>query len=37
MMAASAATFAQVLAAAVPLAAAADLTPAGTVYRFEQV
>jgi purine nucleoside phosphorylase len=36
MMAASAATFAQVLAAAVPLAAAADLTPAGTVYRFEQ-
>jgi purine nucleoside phosphorylase len=36
MMAASTATFAAVLAAAVPRAAAAELTPAGTVYRFEQ-
>jgi purine nucleoside phosphorylase len=35
MMAASADTFAAVLAAAVPRAAAADLAPAGTVYRFE--
>jgi purine nucleoside phosphorylase len=35
MMAASTATFAAVLAAAVPRAAAADLAPAGTVYRFE--
>jgi purine nucleoside phosphorylase len=35
MMAASTATFAAVLTAAVPRAAAADLTPAGTVYRFE--
>ena len=35
MMAASTATFAAVLTAAVPLAAGADLTPAGTVYRFE--
>jgi purine nucleoside phosphorylase len=35
MMAASTATFAAVLAAAVPRAAAADLTPAGIVYRFE--
>jgi purine nucleoside phosphorylase len=36
MMAASTATFAAVLAAAVPRAAAATLAPAGTVYRFEQ-
>jgi purine nucleoside phosphorylase len=36
MMAASTATFAAVLTAAVPRAAAADLAPAGTVYRFEQ-
>ncbi len=35
MMAASTATFASVLAAAVPRAAGADLAPAGTVYRFE--
>jgi purine nucleoside phosphorylase len=35
MMAASTETFAAVLAAAVPRAAATDLTPAGTVYRFE--
>ena len=35
MMAASTATFAAVLAAAVPRAAAADLAPTGTVYRFE--
>jgi purine nucleoside phosphorylase len=35
MMAASAATFASVLAAAAPRAAGADLAPAGTVYRFE--
>jgi purine nucleoside phosphorylase len=35
MMAASTATLAAVLAAAVPRAATADLTPAGTVYRFE--
>ncbi len=35
MMAASTATFASVLEAAVPLAAGADLAPAGTVYRFE--
>jgi purine nucleoside phosphorylase len=35
MMAASTETFAAVLAAAVPRAAAADLTPAGIVYRFE--
>jgi purine nucleoside phosphorylase len=35
MMAASTATFASVLAAAVPRAAAASLTPAGTVYRLE--
>jgi purine nucleoside phosphorylase len=34
MMAASTATFASVLASAVPHAAAADLSPAGTVYRF---
>ena len=37
MMAASTATFASVLAAAVPRAAAADLAPAGTVYRFERL
>jgi purine nucleoside phosphorylase len=36
LLAASRATFAAVLTAAVPLAAAADLAPAGTVYRFEQ-
>jgi purine nucleoside phosphorylase len=35
MMAASTATFAAVLGFAVPRAAAADLSPAGTVYRFE--
>ena len=35
MMAASTATFAEVLAAAVPRAASADPAPAGTVYRFE--
>ena len=35
MMAASTATFAAVLRSAVPRAAAADLAPAGTVYRFE--
>ena len=35
MMAASTETFASVLAAAVPRAAAADLAPTGTVYRFE--
>jgi 5'-methylthioadenosine phosphorylase len=35
MMAASTQTFASVLAAAVPRAAAADLAPVGTVYRFE--
>jgi purine nucleoside phosphorylase len=35
MMAASTQTFADVLAAAVPRAAAADLEPTGTVYRFE--
>ena len=35
MMAASTATFAAVLEAAVPLAAGAELAPAGTVYRFE--
>jgi purine nucleoside phosphorylase len=36
MMAASTATFAAVLEAAVPRAAAADLAPTGTVYRFER-
>jgi len=36
MMAASTETFAALLAAAVPRAAAADLAPAGTVYRFER-
>jgi purine nucleoside phosphorylase len=36
MMAASTATFAAVLEAAVPLAAGADLAPTGMVYRFEQ-
>jgi 5'-methylthioadenosine phosphorylase len=35
MMAASTGTFAAVLAVAVPRAAAADLAPTGTVYRFE--
>jgi purine nucleoside phosphorylase len=35
MMAASTASFAAVLEAAVPRAAAAELAPAGTVYRFE--
>jgi len=35
MMAASTATFAALLGGAVPRAAAADLAPAGTVYRFE--
>ena len=35
MMAASTETFAAVLRAAVPRAAAADVKPAGTVYRFE--
>lgn len=35
MMAASTVTFASVLSAAVPRAAAADLAPAGIVYRFE--
>ena len=35
MMAASTATFASVLAAAVPRADGAELAPAGTVYRFE--
>ena len=35
MMAASTATFATVLTAAVPRAAGAQLSPAGTVYRFE--
>src|SRR3954451_6634029 len=35
MMAASTATFASVLSTAVPRAAAADLAPAGIVYRFE--
>ncbi len=35
MMAASTATFARVLAAAMPLAEAAELSPAGTVYRFD--
>jgi purine nucleoside phosphorylase len=35
MMAASTETFAAVLSAAVPRAAAAELAPAGTVYRFE--
>ena len=35
MMAASTATFAAVLEAAVPRAAGADLAPTGTVYRFE--
>ena len=35
MMAASTATFASVLAAAVPRAAAAEPAPTGTVYRFE--
>ena len=35
MMAASTETFASVLAAAVPRAAAAELAPAGMVYRFE--
>jgi purine nucleoside phosphorylase len=35
MMAASTATFASVLAAAIPRAAGAELAPAGTVYRFE--
>jgi purine nucleoside phosphorylase len=35
MLAASTETFAAVLAAAVPRAAAADLAPPGTVYRFE--
>jgi purine nucleoside phosphorylase len=35
MMAASTETFAAVLAEAVPRAAAADLAPTGTVYRFE--
>jgi purine nucleoside phosphorylase len=37
MMAASTETFARVLTAAVPRAAAAVLAPAGVVYRFEQV
>jgi purine nucleoside phosphorylase len=36
MMAASTARFAAVLEAAVPRAAAADLAPTGTVYRFER-
>jgi 5'-methylthioadenosine phosphorylase len=36
MMAASTETFAALLAATVPLAAAAALRPTGTVYRFEQ-
>ena len=36
MMAASTETFAAVLRAAVPLADAAELAPAGTVYRFER-
>jgi purine nucleoside phosphorylase len=36
MMAASTATFAAVLEAAVPRAAGADLAPTGTVYRFER-
>jgi purine nucleoside phosphorylase len=36
MMAASTDAFAAVLSAAVPLAAAADLAPTGTVYRFER-
>jgi len=36
MMAASTESFAQVLTAAVPRAAAASLAPAGVVYRFEQ-
>jgi purine nucleoside phosphorylase len=36
MMAASTETFARVLAEAVPRAEAADLEPAGVVYRFEQ-
>jgi len=35
MMAASTETFARVLAATVPLAEAADLSPAGVVYRFD--
>ena len=35
MMAASTAAFAAVLGSAVPLAAAAELTPPGIVYRFE--
>jgi hypothetical protein len=34
-MAASTQTFAAVLTAAVPRAAAADLAPTGTVHRFE--
>jgi purine nucleoside phosphorylase len=36
MMAASTGTFAAILSEAVPLAAAADLAPTGTVYRFER-
>ena len=36
LMAASTAAFAAIIGAALPLAAAAELTPAGTVYRFEQ-
>jgi purine nucleoside phosphorylase len=36
MMAASTDAFARVLSAAVPLAAAADLSPPGVVYRFER-
>jgi hypothetical protein len=35
MMAASTETFARVLAGAMPLAEAADLAPAGVVYRFD--
>ena len=35
MMAASTETFARVLAASVPLAEAADLSPAGMVFRFD--
>jgi purine nucleoside phosphorylase len=35
MMAASTQTFASILAAAIPRAAAAELAPAGTVYRFD--
>jgi 5'-methylthioadenosine phosphorylase len=36
LMAASTAAFAAIIGAALPRAAAAELTPAGTVYRFEQ-